>query len=230
MAALLVRQKKQKTSAVAPIAEQDAGAITGPGLAAGPNQKFLSTSFSGAVGAPSPIWVVGIDPGESGAACALRSNGEARFIDGYGPKVMGAIRLIWQQELAIRLIALEQVGAMPGQGVSSMFKFGTGYGWWQGVLDAWSVPWKLVRPQVWQKGVVAPKSGKEGALKAALRLFPDLRGELMGPREGKRGRSGRVDALLIARWAMAEVNAAAALALRDELDKDILAGVYLTGL
>ena len=54
-------------------------------------------------------------------------------------------------------VALEKVSAMPGQGVTSMFTFGEGYGRIQGYLEALRVGYNLVRPQAWQK--ILPPGG-----------------------------------------------------------------------
>lgn len=46
---------------------------------------------------------------------------------------------------------LERVGARPGQGVTSMFKFGENFGFIQGLLTACSIPYGLVTPQKWKR-------------------------------------------------------------------------------
>lgn len=141
---------------------------------------------------------LGIDPGADGAACLLDDEG-VYFLDFKGKTAAQLVdQLIAWRVLhrRVELVALEQVGAMPGQGVTSMFNFGKAFGWWQGYLDAVRLPWCLVRPQAWQKGLGAGK-GKSGLVEVAERIFPMA--EFRGPRGG--ALSGRADAALIALWA-----------------------------
>lgn len=57
---------------------------------------------------------------------------------------------------------LEKVHAMPGQGVTSMFTFGQGYGAWQMALIALKIPYIEVPPQTWMKKLgTLPKEKKE---------------------------------------------------------------------
>lgn len=92
-------------------------------------------------------------------------------------------------------VYLERQQAMPGQGVTSMFSIGYGFGLIEGLLVALGLPYVVVGPQAWQKVMLAGTSGttKERALTVARRLYPtaDL---------GRRKDAGRADALLIAEW------------------------------
>lgn len=143
---------------------------------------------------------IGVDPGADGAVALLFEDRTLEIVevkDGEAA-VLAALEW-WPNECDLRLVALEQVGAMPGQGVTSTFTFGRNYGWCQGVLDALKLPWKLVRPQEWQRGVVPskPKGCKKRSTVAAERLWPGVK--FRGPGGGLR--SGRADAALIADWA-----------------------------
>ena len=71
-------------------------------------------------------------------------------------------------------VTLEQAQAMPGQGVSSTFSTGRGFGVWEGVLGALDVPYRVVRPSVWVKKALAgvPGEGKERSVRFALQMFP----------------------------------------------------------
>ncbi len=66
---------------------------------------------------------------------------------------------------------LEQVTAMPGQGVTGMFRFGEGYGILRGVLAASGIKTILVRPQVWKKHYMLTRDKKD-SLEKARELFP----------------------------------------------------------
>lgn len=69
---------------------------------------------------------------------------------------------------------LERVHAMPGQGVTSMFTFGQGYGFLRGCLVSLRIPFEEVRPQQWQKALnLSPKGDKNILKQKAQQLFPD---------------------------------------------------------
>lgn len=82
---------------------------------------------------------------------------------------------------------------MPGQGVTSMFNFGQGYGVIKGVLAGIGVPYKDATPQKWKKACGLIGSDKDAARLLAIELFPDA--ELHLKKHG-----GRADALLIAKF------------------------------
>jgi crossover junction endodeoxyribonuclease RuvC len=69
------------------------------------------------------------------------------------------------------LAIIEEVGAMPGQGVTSMFRFGYVAGVALGVCAALSIPCEFIRPQAWQK-LVGMKAGKEAGRLRASQLWP----------------------------------------------------------
>ena len=87
---------------------------------------------------------------------------------------------------------VERVGAMPGQGVSSVFSFGRSVGIVEGVLAALSIPMTIVPPQTWQKAVNT-RDGKDGSRLRAMELFPHEAAFFERKRD-----DGRADAALIA--------------------------------
>ena len=89
---------------------------------------------------------------------------------------------------------VEKVGAMPGQGTSSMFQFGRGVGVIEGVLAALQIPTSYVAPQTWQKAVQS-RDGKDGARARAAELFPAYAQMFARKKD-----DGRADAALIAWW------------------------------
>lgn len=142
---------------------------------------------------------LGIDPGASGAL-ALYSTDIADAWDFDSATMLDTLRCI-VSEHRIRLAAVEHVGAMSGQGVTSMFSFGQNFGWWLGTLEALGVPIMLVRPQRWQKALgVPPKKDKadKPSLEVARHMFPlvDLH---------RKKDHGRADALLLAYYASKEM-------------------------
>ncbi len=67
---------------------------------------------------------------------------------------------------------VEQVGAMPGQGVTSMFRFGMAYGMVRGMLSAHEIPYTLVTPRKW-KAKMRLGTNKDEARLIASRMFPE---------------------------------------------------------
>ncbi len=97
------------------------------------------------------------------------------------------------------MVFIEKVHAMPKQGVSSSFNFGTGFGLWIGICAGLGLRYELVTPQRWQKEMLAGmQGGKDASCIRAQELFPeaDLK---RGPRS-KKLHDGRSDALLIAEY------------------------------
>ena len=87
---------------------------------------------------------------------------------------------------------IEKVGAMPGQGVSSMFQIGRSVGMVEGVLAALQIPYDYVTPQTWQKAVGA-RGGKDASRLRAMELYPAYANEFRLKKH-----DGRADAALIA--------------------------------
>lgn len=91
-------------------------------------------------------------------------------------------------------VVIEKVGAMPGQGVSSMFNFGRSAGIIEGVVAALRMPSTYVTPATWTKAV-GRAAGKDASRMRAMELFPS-KADLF-----KRAKDdGRADAALIAYW------------------------------
>jgi crossover junction endodeoxyribonuclease RuvC len=90
-------------------------------------------------------------------------------------------------------VYLEQVNAMPGQGVTSMFNFGMGYGIVQGICGALQFPLILVRPNAWKKLAGLIGKPKDAARTLAQQLYPAVDLSL-------KKHVGRADALLIGRF------------------------------
>ena len=91
------------------------------------------------------------------------------------------------------LVLLEQVSAMPGQGVSSMFTFGANYGGWIALLEGLRIPYVSVRPQKWQKYILGtfPKGeSKIRAFEYVTKRYPE--------RDLKKKDSGIIDAICMA--------------------------------
>lgn len=147
----------------------------------------------------------GIDPGLSGALAIFNPiKGTLVLID--MPTVEVAVGKSKKRRLSEPMLAellrphgvehaaLEQVGAMPGQGVSSMFQFGLSYGAIRGVLAGLRIPTTNVTPQKWQRDLKVTK-GKEGNRQRAAELFPAYAASFSRVKD-----DGRADAALLAWW------------------------------
>jgi crossover junction endodeoxyribonuclease RuvC len=88
---------------------------------------------------------------------------------------------------------LERVSAMPGQGVTSMFNFGTSYGIVQGLFGYAQIPLVMVRPNAWKKAAGLIGKPKDACRTLMQQLYPEQ--EL-----GLKKHIGRADALAIARF------------------------------
>lgn len=96
------------------------------------------------------------------------------------------------------ICCLEHVSAMPGQGVTSMFTFGEGFGWLQGVLCAYKIPFELVKPQKWKKEF-SITSDKNSSIQVCKRLFPQV--PLRRMEKCRTDDDGIAEALLMAEYA-----------------------------
>jgi crossover junction endodeoxyribonuclease RuvC len=127
---------------------------------------------------------LGIDPGLSGALAVLDKDGEIidifdmptlEVISGTSKKqrvnphgIVSELGLF--KDVSIQAI-IEQVNAMPGQGVTSMFSFGRSLGILEGVLAGIQIPYTLVTPAVWKRKMQV-NSSKDGARELAMRTWP----------------------------------------------------------
>jgi hypothetical protein len=119
---------------------------------------------------------LGIDPGASGAFAIISDIGDVKLVGLYPDR---RILIDWLKQERSVSAALEKVNAMPGQGVTSMFTFGTTYGVMQGILEFAAVPFEFITPGKWQKAVldfqITDRKKRKTAITAfVLRRYPDL--------------------------------------------------------
>lgn len=144
--------------------------------------------------------VLGIDPGINGGL-AVMAHGVLwgaqplpTVGDGTSRMVSGQILIDILDEHGPDLAVIERVGAMPGQGVSSMFRFGRSVGIVEGVLAAMRVRIQWVAPTVWKRGLGLP-ADKEAARQRALETFPECAGCFR-----RKADHGPAEAALLALW------------------------------
>ena len=94
---------------------------------------------------------------------------------------------------------VEKVGAMHGQGVTSMFNFGKSFGYILGVLEAYKISYQLVNPQIWKKEFNLIKKDKAESIKTCKRLYPDI--SLLPTARCSKENDGMAEALLICTYA-----------------------------
>jgi crossover junction endodeoxyribonuclease RuvC len=146
--------------------------------------------------------ILGIDPGLNGAIAWVSDTGHLiRVADMPTVEVAGKkkvspqmlVAMLEEHDDLIKLAAIEEVGAMPGQGVTSMFNFGYSAGILAGVCAGLRVPVSLHRPSVWKRAAGVP-ADKGGARQMAQRFWP-------GCRDFDRVKDdGRAESALLARW------------------------------
>ena len=150
--------------------------------------------------------IIGIDPGISGSICFFEDGKIIEVIempvmtDGKKNKkqINGAqiynefLKRINDKDDEIRVV-IEQVSAMPGQGVTSMFNFGQSYGILKGICSAMQLSMFFVRPAKWKKYFNLINSQKDASRTRAIEIFPYFSTQL-----SKKKDSNKADAILIA--------------------------------
>ena len=151
--------------------------------------------------------IIGIDPGISGSICFFE---EGKIIDVVEMPTMAEGKKNKRQvngsqiynEISKRInkiekqnvrVVIEQVSAMPGQGVTSMFNFGQSFGILKGMCSAMQLPMYFVRPAKWKKYFSLINSEKDASRTKAIEIFPYFSSQL-----SKKKDSNKADAILIA--------------------------------
>ena len=152
--------------------------------------------------------IIGIDPGISGSICFFEDGKIIEVIEmpvmTEGKKnkkqVNGAqiynefLKRINNKDDEIRVV-IEQVSAMPGQGVTSMFNFGQSFGILKGICSAMQLSMYFIRPAKWKKYFNLINSEKDASRTKAIEIFPYYSSYL-----SKKKDSNKADAILIANY------------------------------
>ena len=151
--------------------------------------------------------IIGIDPGLSGAIAILQ---EKKVLNIFDMPVMAEGKKNKRQLNSAQLVRIikdstkpddeiavvvEQVNAMPGQGVTSMFNFGQTFGALKGICAALELPIFFVRPSKWKKHFELINSSKDSSRTKAIEMYPKLSNQL-----AKKKDVNKSDAILIARY------------------------------
>ncbi len=146
---------------------------------------------------------IGIDPGKNGGIAVI---GKLSLENYCGASVYSDSELLNVCELFKGnpcICYLEHVHAMPKQGVSSTFNFGMNFGFIQGVLKAYGIPYELVTPQKWKKEFSCT-SDKNTSIEVCKRLFPNV--NLKATDRCRKEHDGMAEALLIAEYGRRHYN------------------------
>jgi crossover junction endodeoxyribonuclease RuvC len=154
--------------------------------------------------------ILGIDPGLTGGLVWLDRETLAADVLTVIPTIGKQLNLValssWLEANTLQTehAYLEQVHAMPKQGVSSSFKFGRVYGACEALLVAHRIPYELVSPAKWQRqmhaGIERSLEPKQRSLMAVQRLLPGL--NLLASERCRKPHAGLVDAALIALYGL----------------------------
>tara|TARA_B110000971_G_C19853187_1_gene428122 strand:- start:309 stop:800 length:492 start_codon:yes stop_codon:yes gene_type:complete len=151
--------------------------------------------------------IIGIDPGLSGAIAILD---DSKIKELFDMPVMPdgkknkrqlnsalLVKLINDniKNLENTVMVVEQVNAMPGQGVTSMFNFGQTFGAIKGICAALGLPIFFVRPAKWKKHFELINSSKDASRTKAIEMYPSISDQL-----SKKKDVNKSDAILIARF------------------------------
>ena len=151
--------------------------------------------------------IIGVDPGISGSICFLldgkilevlemptMAEGKKNKKQINGSQIFNEINRVINkiQNQEVRVV-IEQVSAMPGQGVTSMFNFGQSFGILKGICSAMKLPMYFVRPAKWKKYFNLINSKKDASRTKAIEIFPYFSQEL-----SKKKDANKADAILIA--------------------------------
>ena len=153
--------------------------------------------------------IIGIDPGISGSICFFEdgkildvvemptmTEGKKNKRQVNGSQVYNEIlKRIKQADKKDIKVIIEQVSAMPGQGVTSMFNFGQSFGVIKGICAALSLPIYFVRPTKWKKHFNLIKTNKDASRTKVIEAYPEISSKLYRKKD-----SNRADAILIASY------------------------------
>ena len=154
------------------------------------------------------MYIIAIDPGISGSICFYEKGRITEILDMptmtdgkknkkqvNGSQVYNEINsriksLVDKNDIRV---VIEQVSAMPGQGVTSMFNFGQSFGVLKGVCSAMQLPMYFVRPAKWKKYFNLINSENDASRTKAIQIFPYI-----SPQLSRKKDANKADAILIA--------------------------------
>ena len=151
--------------------------------------------------------IISIDPGITGSICFFEdgkiidliempnmADGKKKKRQVNGAQIYNEILLRTKDINKKNIkVVIEQVSAMPGQGVTSMFNFGQSFGVLKGICSAMQLSMYFVRPVKWKKFHNLINSEKDASRTKAIEIFPYISTQL-----SKKKDANKADAALIA--------------------------------
>jgi crossover junction endodeoxyribonuclease RuvC len=161
--------------------------------------------------------LIGIDPGKDGGLSYFTFDGSNVSLDAYDKMPTRKVEInkkkktVVDEEILVPgiknfspdIVVIEQVTAMPGQGVVSMFSFGFSTGLIHGIVYGLGLKLMTVRPQKW-KAVVLDETDKDkiAAIDFCKNNFPGINLCMKGCRKDH---DGVADAICIGVYGMHEL-------------------------
>ena len=153
--------------------------------------------------------IIGIDPGIAGAICFFSdgkiidvidmptmADGKKNKKQVNGRQIFNEISNLKSKYINVPVsVVVEQVSAMPGQGVTSMFNFGQSFGIIKGICSAMELPIYYVRPAKWKKYFNLINSEKDASRTKVIEMFPKISHKLSRKKD-----NNKADAILIAQF------------------------------
>lgn len=141
---------------------------------------------------------IGIDPGKSGGIACIDTEDGICYTEPYSDKALIDLCSSASRKGQKVVCCLEKVGAMPGQGVVSMFNFGQSVGYIKGVLESFMIPYQEITPQKWKREF-SLTSDKAKSAEVCRKLFPEV--SLLATPKCRKPHDGMTEALLMAEYA-----------------------------
>ena len=152
---------------------------------------------------------VGIDPGKSGGYAVIDDDKivyatDVRAFPWDDEMFVCEMRGIKNLANGVKIVAaVEKVGAMPHQGVKSMFNFGKSAGYIEGVLSALGIPYQLIPPAKWKKEFSLIGKDKQASIITCRKLFPEL--DLKRTERCRTDSDGKAESALTAEYARRKI-------------------------
>ena len=140
------------------------------------------------------MYYAGIDPGKNGALAIIYPDGTAHVTPLASLELTTVLKALSKER---HRVCLEQVHAMPQQGVTSTFTFGMHYGWIKGILDAYNISYQEVAPQKWKRSYALDRT-KQKSVDVCRKLFPEV--SLKPTERSKVDNDNMAEALLLAEY------------------------------
>lgn len=137
---------------------------------------------------------IGIDPGKSGALAIIDDEGVRTFL--FDKDVY--LRELMRVDETDAICCLEKVHSLPRDSGKGAFTFGENFGWIQGVLDCYKIPYDLVEPRKW-KAEFGLNSDKQNSIDVCKRLFPNV--SLLPTERCRKENNNIAEAVLLALFA-----------------------------